>query len=237
LIPACWCSTNERDGLGDDLVPDFITRVRDRAFYGWPWYYLGANEDPRHRGERPDLKDKITLPDVLIQAHSASMGMVIYDGDQFPSEYRGDAFAAQHGSWNREKRTGYKVVRALLQDGVPTGEYEDFMTGFVVNDSSVWGRPVNRARASGARRIGRFSPHSSGYCGNQAINRDKGVPSPLHCAATCACEIAHNHFGFPARLEIAAAIGIADHRSRVGDIPLRLRSGRIERYAERLVEA
>ncbi len=142
-----WCSTNERDGLGDDLVPDFITRVRDRAFYGWPWYYLGANEDPRHRGERPDLKDKITLPDVLIQAHSASMGMVIYDGDQFPSEYRGDAFAAQHGSWNREKRTGYKVVRALLQDGVPTGEYEDFMTGFVVNDSSVWGRPVGVAVA------------------------------------------------------------------------------------------
>src|SRR5436190_16928474 len=118
-----WCSTNERDGLGDDLVPDFITRVRDRAFYGWPWYYLGANEDPRHRGERPDLKDKITLPDVLIQAHSASMGMVIYDGDQFPSEYRGDAFAAQHGSWNRAKRTGYKVIRARLNDGIPTGEY------------------------------------------------------------------------------------------------------------------
>src|SRR5512132_4142468 len=106
-----------------------------------------AGLDPRHRGERPDLKDKITLPDVLIQAHSASMGMVIYDGDQFPSEYRGDAFAAQHGSWNREKRTGYKVVRALLQDGVPTGEYEDFMTGFVVNDSSVWGRPVGVAVA------------------------------------------------------------------------------------------
>src|SRR5262245_59766214 len=77
-----WCSTNERDGLGDDLVPDFVTRVRGGAFYGWPWYYLGANEDPRHRGERPDLKDKITVPDVLIQAHSASMGMIIYDGDQ-----------------------------------------------------------------------------------------------------------------------------------------------------------
>jgi glucose/arabinose dehydrogenase len=141
------CSTNERDGLGDDLVPDFITRVRDGAFYGWPWYYLGANEDPRHRGERPDLKDKITVPDVLIQAHSASMGMIIYDGDQFPSEYRGDAFAAQHGSWNREKRTGYKVVRALLKDGVPTGEYEDFMTGFVVNAPSVWARPVGVAVA------------------------------------------------------------------------------------------
>jgi glucose/arabinose dehydrogenase len=142
-----WCSTNERDDLGDDLVPDFITRVRDGAFYGWPWYYLGANEDPRHRGERPDLKDKITVPDVLIQAHSASMGMIFYDGDQFPSEYRGDVFAAQHGSWNRGKRTGYKVIRARLKDGVPTGEYEDFMTGFVVNDSSVWARPVGVAVA------------------------------------------------------------------------------------------
>ena len=142
-----WCSTNERDDLGDDLVPDFMTRVRDGAFYGWPWYYLGANEDPRHRGERPDFKDKITVPDVLIQAHSASMGMVIYDGDQFPSEYAGDAFAAQHGSWNRAKRTGYKVVRVRLKDGEPSGEYEDFMTGFVVNDAAVWARPVGIAVA------------------------------------------------------------------------------------------
>jgi glucose/arabinose dehydrogenase len=142
-----WCSTNERDDLGDDLVPDFLTRVREGAFYGWPWYYLGANEDPRHRGERPDLKDKITVPDVLIQAHSASMGMIIYDGDQFPPEYRGDVFAALHGSWNRSTRTGYKVIRARLKDGVPTGEYEDFMTGFVVNDSSVWARPVGVAVA------------------------------------------------------------------------------------------
>ena len=142
-----WCSTNERDDLGDDLVPDFMTRVRDGAFYGWPWYYLGANEDPRRRGERPDLKDKITVPDVLIQAHSASMGMVIYGGDQFPSEYAGDAFAAQHGSWNRAKRTGYKVVRVRLKDGEPSGEYEDFMTGFVVNDAAVWARPVGIAVA------------------------------------------------------------------------------------------
>jgi len=142
-----WCSTNERDDLGDDLVPDFMTRVRDGAFYGWPWYYLGANEDPRHRGERPDLKDKITVPDVLIQAHSASMGMVIYDADQFPAEYAGDAFAAQHGSWNRAKRTGYKVVRVRLKDGEPSGEYEDFMTGFVVNDAAVWARPVGIAVA------------------------------------------------------------------------------------------
>jgi glucose/arabinose dehydrogenase len=142
-----WCSTNERDDLGDDLVPDFVTRVRDGAFYGWPWYYLGPNEDPRHRGERPDLKDKVAVPDVLIQAHSASMGTVFYDNDQFPAEYRGDAFAAEHGSWNRAKRTGYKVIRVLLKDGVPTGEYEDFMTGFVVNDSAVWARPVGIAVA------------------------------------------------------------------------------------------
>jgi glucose/arabinose dehydrogenase len=142
-----WCSTNERDDLGDDLVPDFITRVRAGAFFGWPWYYLGAHEDPNHRGERPDLRDKITVPDVLIQAHSASMRIAFYDGSQFPAEYRGDVFAALHGSWNRSKRTGYKVIRVRLTDNVPTGEYDDFMTGFVVNDSSVYGRPVGVAVA------------------------------------------------------------------------------------------
>jgi glucose/arabinose dehydrogenase len=137
-----WCSTNERDDLGDDLPPDYVTRVRAGAFYGWPWYYIGGNEDPHHRGARPDLKDKVTVPDVLIEAHSASLGMTIYDGSQFPNEYRGNVFAAQHGSWNRSKRTGYKVIRVITKDGVPTGEYEDFVTGFVVNDSTVWGRPV-----------------------------------------------------------------------------------------------
>jgi hypothetical protein len=137
-----WCSTNERDGMGDDLPPDYVTRVRQGAFYGWPWYYIGAIEDPHHRGERPDLKDKVTMPDVLIEAHSASLGMAIYDGGQFPPDYRGAIFAAQHGSWNRSKRTGYKVIRIVTKDGVPTGEYEDFATGFVINDSSVWGRPV-----------------------------------------------------------------------------------------------
>jgi glucose/arabinose dehydrogenase len=137
-----WCSTNERDGLGDNLVPDYVTRVKENAFYGWPWFYIGSHEDPRHAGERPDLKDRITIPDVLLQAHSASLGLTFYDGSSFPPEYRGDAFAAEHGSWNRSKRTGYKVVRIRLKDGVPTGEYEDFVTGFVVNDSEVWGRPV-----------------------------------------------------------------------------------------------
>ena len=137
-----WCSTNERDSIGDDVPPDYITRVREGAFYGWPWYYIGANEDPRHKGERPDLKDKITVPDVLLQAHSASLGLTFYNAQQFPAEYRGSLFAAEHGSWNRSKRTGSKVIRVIMRDGVPTGEYEDFATGFVVNDASAWGRPV-----------------------------------------------------------------------------------------------
>jgi glucose/arabinose dehydrogenase len=142
-----WCSTNERDGLGDDLVTDYVTSVREGAFYGWPWFYIGANEDPRLRGARPDLKDKVTLPDVLLQAHSASLGLTFYEGTNFPADYRGDAFAAEHGSWNRSQRTGYKVIRIRLKNGVPTGEYEDFVTGFVVNERDVWGRPVGVAVA------------------------------------------------------------------------------------------
>ena len=142
-----YCSTNERDGLGDNLVPDYVTRVREGAFYGWPWFYIGDNEDPRHSGERPDLKGKITIPDVLLQAHSASLGLTFYNAGAFPAEYRGDGFAAEHGSWNRSKRTGYKVIRIRLENGVPTGEYQDFATGFVINDSEVWGRPVGVAVA------------------------------------------------------------------------------------------
>jgi glucose/arabinose dehydrogenase len=142
-----YCSTNERDGLGDDLVPDYITRVREGAFYGWPWFYIGDNEDPRHIGKRADLKGKITTPDVLIQAHSASLGITFYNGKMFPLEYRGDGFAAEHGSWNRSRRTGYKVIRIRLKNGSPTGEYQDFLTGFVANDSEVWGRPVGVAAA------------------------------------------------------------------------------------------
>jgi glucose/arabinose dehydrogenase len=142
-----YCSTNERDGFGDNLVPDYVTRVREGAFYGWPWFYIGNNEDSRHTGERPDLKGKVTVPDVLIQAHSASLGLTFYNGRTFPAEYRGDGFAAEHGSWNRSKRTGYKVIRIRLKDGIPTGEYEDFLTGFVISDSDVWGRPVGVAVA------------------------------------------------------------------------------------------
>lgn len=142
-----WCTTNERDMLGDDLVPDYSTRVKEGAFYGWPWYYMGDNEDPRLAGDRPDLKGKVTLPDVPYQAHSAATGFVFYPekpsgASAFPAEYAGEAFAVLHGSWNRAFRTGHKVVRVPMKDGVPTGEYIDFMTGFIDEDGNAWGRPV-----------------------------------------------------------------------------------------------
>lgn len=137
-----WTSVNERDGLGDHLVPDYVTSVRDGGFYGWPWYYIGSNQDPRHEGKRPDLKGQVLVPDVLLQSHSASLDMTFYTGQQFPREFQNDGFAAEHGSWNRSRRTGYKVVRIPLKNGKATGEYEDFMTGFVTAEGNVWGRPV-----------------------------------------------------------------------------------------------
>jgi glucose/arabinose dehydrogenase len=142
-----WCTGNERDHIGPDLVPDYLTTVQDGGFYGWPWYYIGGNEDPAQAGERPDLKDKVTVPEVLIQAHSSTLDMVFYDADAFPADYRGDAFATLHGSWNREDLTGYKVIRARMKDGKPTGVYEDFMTGFVLDSDTVWGRPAGIAVA------------------------------------------------------------------------------------------
>ncbi len=137
-----WASVNERDGLGDDLVPDYISRIRDGGFYGWPWFYIGGHQDPRHANAHPELRDKVLVPDVLLQSHSASLQMAFYTGRQFPRDYAGDAFAAEHGSWNRARRTGYKVIRVPLREGAPTGEYEDFLTGFVTPDGQVWGRPV-----------------------------------------------------------------------------------------------
>jgi glucose/arabinose dehydrogenase len=142
-----FCSVNERDELGDNLPPDYVTRVKQGGFYGWPWYYLGAHEDPRLKGIRPDLKDKVTIPDTLIQAHSAPLGMVVYQAPAgakhaFPKEYEGDIFLALHGSWNRGIRTGYKVVRVMMKNGAPTGQYQDFMTGMVLSDRDVWGRPA-----------------------------------------------------------------------------------------------
>ncbi len=141
-----WASTNERDALGDNLVPDYITHVREGGYYGWPWYYMGDHEDPRHAGERPDLAGRAIVPDVPVQPHSASLQITFYPAVSgvaaFPAEYRGNIFAAFHGSWNRATRTGTKVVRVLFKDGVPTGEYEDFLTGFTVDNHHVWGRPV-----------------------------------------------------------------------------------------------
>lgn len=139
-----WAAVQERDLLGDDLVPDYVTSVKEGGFYGWPYSYIGPNEDPRRRGERPDLVSKAIVPDVLIQAHSAVLGLVFYDGKMFPEEYRGDAFVALHGSWNRSKRTGYKIIRIRFKGGRPVGGYEDFVVGWMLDENSrdVWGRPV-----------------------------------------------------------------------------------------------
>jgi glucose/arabinose dehydrogenase len=144
-----WCVVNERDGLGDDLVPDYITHVQAGAFYGWPWWYLGAHQDPRHEGKHPELGHVAVVPDVLLQPHNAPLQIAFYQGQQFPPNYRGDAFATAHGSWNRSIRTGYEVVQVPVDaSGRATGEYRDFVTGFVVDDEHVWGRPVGVAVAA-----------------------------------------------------------------------------------------
>jgi glucose/arabinose dehydrogenase len=139
-----WMSTNERDGMGDDLVPDYISHVEPGGFYGWPWFYLGNHPDPRHRGSHLEFADKVIVPDILIQSHSAPLNLCFYGGQQFPAEYRGDIFVALHGSWNRSRRTGYKIIRVPLghESGKALGEYEDFVTGFVTPEGNVWGRPV-----------------------------------------------------------------------------------------------
>jgi glucose/arabinose dehydrogenase len=158
-----WCSTNERDNLGNHLVPDYVTSVPEGSFFGWPWYYMGGHEDPRlpqpcanGTGPNPQLTAPITeaakvkTPDVLVQPHMASLEMVFYPThkEQFPTDYDGDAFAAEHGSWNRANRAGYEVIRIPMHDGHATGEYDDFLTGFVTADGQVWGRPVGVAVAS-----------------------------------------------------------------------------------------
>jgi glucose/arabinose dehydrogenase len=141
---ALWTCVNERDGLGDDLVPDYATDVRDGAFYGWPYAYLGPHEEPRRKGERPDLVRKTIAPAVLIQAHSAPIGIVFYTGTMFPPQYRGAAFLGLHGSWNRSARTGYKVISIPMKNGRPSGGYDDFVTGWAPDEQSrrVWGRPA-----------------------------------------------------------------------------------------------
>lgn len=141
-----WCAVNERDNLGDDLVPDYATSVKDGAYYGWPWYYMGKYEDPRLKGQRPDLAGKATVPDVPFTAHSAALNIKFYEASNgasaFPKEYVGDAFVVLHGSWNRAFRTGHKIVRLPMKNGKPTGEYVDFMTGFITEDGNTWGRPA-----------------------------------------------------------------------------------------------
>ena len=146
-----WCSTNERDGLGNNLVPDYVTHVEEDGFYGWPWYYFngpsGGLQDPRHPGKHPELQAKVLTPDILVNPHFASLEMMFYEGSEFPAEFKGDGFAAEHGSWNRAQRSGYEVIRLPMKNGHATGEYEDFLTGFVLPDGTVWGRPVGVAEA------------------------------------------------------------------------------------------
>ena len=143
-----WVSVNERDELGDNLPPDYITHVQEGGFYGWPWYYTGGNQDPRFAGKHPELKDKAIVPDVLMEPHDASLQLTFYQAKQFPKEYQGQIFAAEHGSWNRSVRTGYEVVFVPLKDGKATGAYQDFLTGFVTEKGEVWGRPVGVAVAT-----------------------------------------------------------------------------------------
>lgn len=137
-----WCTVDERDEISGDMPDDFLTQLVPHGFYGWPWFYIGNHEDPKHRGERPDLAGQVIMPDMLFQAHSAPLSMAFYEDGQFPASYRGSIFVAMHGSFDRSQRTGSKVVRVLMRDGRPTGEYEDFLTGFTVSNTEVWGRPV-----------------------------------------------------------------------------------------------
>ncbi|MGH9837030.1 MAG: PQQ-dependent sugar dehydrogenase [Blastocatellia bacterium] len=150
-----WTTVNERDGIGDDLVPDYATSVQDGGFYGWPYFYIGAHEQPWSWfwNKRPDLKSEVLVPDVLIEAHGAALGLAFYTGAMFPEEYRGDAFVALHGSWNRRHLHGYKVIRIPFENGKPEGGYENFMAGWISGSDAkeVWGRPVGiLARSDGS---------------------------------------------------------------------------------------
>ena len=140
-----WTVVNERDGLGDDLVPDYLTSVRENGFYGWPWYYMGDREEPRLAGERPGLRDVSLAPEVPLGSHTASLGLAFYDGDAFPVSYHGGAFIGQRGSWNRSELAGYRVAFVPMKDGEPAGEPEEFLGGFIKNQKEVYGRPVGVA--------------------------------------------------------------------------------------------
>ena len=142
-----WTVVNERDMLGDELVPDFLTSLRQGAFYGWPYSYFGQNQDPRKKGERPDLVAKAIKPDFALGSHVAPLGLVFYQGTTFPKHYHGGAFIGMHGSWNRSTLAGYKVAFVPFQNGKPEGVIEDFLTGFIADPrgSDVYGRPVGVA--------------------------------------------------------------------------------------------
>jgi glucose/arabinose dehydrogenase len=140
-----WAVVQERDGLGDRLVPDYMVRLREGAFFGWPYAYIGQHPQPGFASKAPDKVKQSKVPELLFESHSSAMDLVFYDGSQFPSEYRGSVFVAFKGSWNRSEPTGYKVVRVPFKDGRPEGTYENFMTGFWVSGhrrAQVWGRPA-----------------------------------------------------------------------------------------------
>lgn len=139
-----WITCHERDGLGDDLVPDYFTKVEHGGFYGWPYAYIGPHEDPRHKGVAPEKVEQTLYPSVILGGHMGPLDIIFYTGDQFPEKYRGGAFIAFHGSWNRWKRNGYKIAFVPFKDGKPTAGPEDFLTGWMLGEDKreVWGRPV-----------------------------------------------------------------------------------------------
>ncbi len=142
---ALWTTVNERDELGSDLVPDYMTTVQDGGFYGWPYSYYGDHLDPRVQPQRPDLVAKAIVPDYALGPHTASLGLAFYDGTLFSAAYRGGAFIGQHGSWNRKPASGYKVIFVPFSNGKPSGAPEDILTGFLSKDGNAYGRPVGVA--------------------------------------------------------------------------------------------
>ena len=139
-----WAATQERDALGDDLVPDYFTKIKQSGFYGWPFAYTGPNEDPRNKGQQPELVKKTIVPDVVLGAHVAVLDFIFYTGNQFPAKYRGGAFLAFHGSWNRSQRVGQSIAFIPFKDGKPSGPVEEFLSGWMLapDKREVWGRPV-----------------------------------------------------------------------------------------------
>ncbi|SAL85468.1 glucose/sorbosone dehydrogenase-like protein [Caballeronia arvi] len=142
---ALWTAVNERDDLGNNLVPDYMTAVKEGAFYGFPYSYYGRHIDARVKPQRPDMVGKAVVPEYALGNHTASLGLAFYDRTLFPAHYRGGAFVGQHGSWNRKPRTGYKVVFVPFASGKPAGAPEDFLSGFLLQDGHAVGRPVGVA--------------------------------------------------------------------------------------------